>query len=245
MSSSPNNNDTFRVLLLEDDRISQLSSSRAVLQAAPESVILLAPSLAEGRRLLADSMPQVCVLDIQLPDGSGLDFLHDVQAHAPAACVVILTGVPLPHHRDQAEAFGVLHFMEKPADSRSLGPLIREEWEKWRASRSGSGGGFSAMLTQLSTLDLIQLKCLGRATVTLEFTGDHGRQGRIHFKDGEIVHAERGEASGVEAFNEIVGWRGGRVVEAVGSPTAARTIEGNWQSLLMHAVQWVDEQKQG
>lgn len=245
MSSSPNNNDTFRVLLLEDDQISQLSSSRAVLQAVPESVILLAPSLAEGRRLLADSMPQVCVLDIQLPDGSGLDFLHDVQAHAPAACVVILTSVPLPHHRDQAEAFGVLHFMEKPADSRSLGPLIREEWEKWRASRSGPSGGFSAMLTQLTTLDLIQLKCLGRATVTLEFTGNHGRQGLIFFKDGEILHAESGALKGVEAFNEIVGWRGGRVIEASAGPVPYRTIEGNWQSLLMHAVQWVDEQKQG
>ena len=244
VSNTTTNNDTFRVLLLEDDPISQAFISKAVLRAAPDTTILLAPSLAEGRRLLGEHSPGLCVLDIQLPDGSGLDFLYDIQERVPDACVIILTAVPLPQHRDQAEAFGVLHFMEKPVDSRVLGEVVRAQRGKWLTSRAGNRGGFSALLTQLTTLDIIQIKCLARATVALEFIGDHGRQGRLYFKDGEILHAETGALLGVEAFNEIVGWSGGQVIEIAGGSTPSRTIEGNWQTLLMNAVHWVDEQKQ-
>ena len=244
VANTTSKNDTFQVLLLEDDPISQAFISKAILRAASDTTILLAPSLAEGRRLLGEHSPGLCVLDIQLPDGSGLDFLYDIQDRVPDARVIILTGVPLPQHRDQAEAFGVLHFMEKPVDSRALGEVVRGQRDKWLTARAGNRGGFSALLTQLTTLDIIQIKCIVRATVALEFTGDHGRQGKLYFKDGEVLHAETGAISGVDAFNEIVGWRGGQVIEIAGGPTPSRTIEGNWQTLLMNAVHWVDEQKQ-
>lgn len=239
--------ETFEVLLLEDDQISQISVSKTLTRAVPEATLLIASTIAEARALLAKHQPQLCVLDIQLPDGSGIDFLYDVQERAPSASVAILTGVPLPQYRDQAEAFGVLHFMEKPADSQVLGEVARSLWKKAPAPSSDSttaAGGFSAMLTQLTTLDIIQLKCLARVTVTLEFIREHGGRGRIFFKDGEIIHAETGNVCGVEAFNEIVSWRSGRVQEiSVASSSPSRSIEGNWQNLLMHAVHWVDEKK--
>ena len=246
VATTASNNNSFHVLILEDDQISLASATQTIQRAASESVIVSARTLAEGRRLIAEQKFHLCVLDIQLPDGLGIDFLHDIQMKSPEACVAILTGVPLPQYRDQAEAFGVLHFMEKPADAKTLGMLAHEQWDKWKGPKGGAGaGGFSALLTQLTTLDIIQLKCLARSTVALDFAGEGGRQGRIYFKDGEIVHAESGAIKGVEAFNEIVGWRSGQVTEVAGAPAPPRTIEGHWQGLLMHAVHWVDEHKQG
>ena len=243
MSNDTSNAGQFRILILEDDLISQASVSQVVLRAVPESVLLKARTIADGRRLLDKYDFQLGVLDIQLPDGSGIDFLHDIQLKSPKACVAILTGVPLPQYRDQAEAFGVLHFMEKPADARTLGALVREEWEKRLGMKPAQTNGFSAALTQLTTLDIIQLKCLARASVCLDFIGHHGQHGRIYFKDGEIFHAEAEDQQGVEAFYEIVSWRGGQVVEVADAPEPARTVEGNWQGLLMQAVHWVDENK--
>lgn len=244
VATTASTNDSFRVLILEDDQISLASASQTIQRAAAESVIVSARTLAEGRRLITEQKFHLCVLDIQLPDGLGIDFLHDIQQKLPDACVAILTGVPLPHYRDQAEAFGILHFMEKPADAKTLGALVREQWDKWKGVKSGSGG-FSALLTQLTTLDIIQLKCLARSTVALDFVGEEGRRGRVYFKDGEIIHAESGAVKGVEAFNEIVGWRSGQVTEVSDGTAPTRTIEGHWQGLLMHAVHWVDEHKQG
>ena len=131
------NNDQFRILVLEDDLISQVSASQVIQRAAPECILLMARSLAEGRRFLAKYEFHLCVLDIQLPDGSGIDFLYDIQISSPRACVAILTGVPLPHYRDQAEAFGVLHFMEKPADAKVLDEDAETGAKKYRYVRVG------------------------------------------------------------------------------------------------------------
>jgi DNA-binding response OmpR family regulator len=236
--------DQFHTLVLEDDRISQAMITQAIFRAVPDGLVLSARTLAEGRELLTEYEFHFCVLDIQLPDGIGIDFLHDIQTKSPNASLVILTAQPLPEYRDQAEAFGVLHFMEKTANLRVLGAHARNQWERTYGAKAGSGTGFSASLTRLTTLDLIQIKCLGGATVALDFASRHGHHGQIFFKDGEIIHAETPARRGVEAFNEIVSWREGRVTELTDTPEPERTIQGNWQGLLMHAVHWADEHRQ-
>lgn len=230
--------------MLEDDRTSQAMVTQAILRAVPESLVFSARTLAEGRELLKEFQFQFCVLDIQLPDGVGIDFLYDIQSQSPDASVVIFTATALPEYRDQAQAFGVLHFMEKTSSLRTLGSYVRDQWERVSGSHADVSTGFSASLTRLSTLDIIQIKCLGRATVALDFAGRHGRHGRIHFKNGEVIHAETDVHRGVEAFNEIVSWREGQVTEIARIPEPERTVRGDWQTLLMHAVHWADEQNQ-
>ena len=236
--------DQFHTLVLEDDRVSQAMITQAIFRAVPDGLVLSARTLAEGRELLAEYVFHFCVLDIQLPDGIGIDFLHDIQTKAANASVVIFTAQPLPEYRDQAEAFGVLHFMEKTANLRVLGAHARNQWERTYGAKADRDTGFSASLTRLTTLDLIQIKCLGAATVALDFASRRGQHGQIFFKDGEIIHAETPAGRGVEAFNEIVSWREGRVTELADMPEPERTIQGNWQGLLMHAVHWADEHRQ-
>lgn len=245
MNAAPNNPNLFRTLILEDDRTSQALVTQAVLRAVPETLVFSARSLAEGRQLLEEYDFHFCVLDIQLPDGIGIDFLHDIQIKCPKASVVIFTAQALPEYRDQAQAFGVLHFMEKTTHLRVLGGFVRDHWERLCGEQAGEEGtGFSASLTRLSTLDIIQIKCLGRSTVALDFVARHGKHGRIYILTGEIVHAETDTHQGAEAFNQIVSWRDGQVTELTDFARPARTISGEWQNLLMHAVHWADENRQ-
>lgn len=235
----------FRTMVLEDDRTSLALVTQAVLRAVPETLIFTARSLAEGRQLLGEYQFEFCVLDIQLPDGIGIDFLYDIQSKCSKAAVVIFTAQALPEYRDQAQAFGVLHFMEKTTHLRVLGGFVRDHWERLCGEQANeTGTGFSASLSRLSTLDIIQIKCLGRSTVSLDFIGRQGRHGRIYFERGEIIHAETDTQQGEEAFNEIISWRDGQVTELADSKKPEQTIRGPWQTLLMHAVHWADEHRQ-
>jgi hypothetical protein len=80
----------------------------------------------------------------------------------------------------------------------------------------------------------------------LDFSLRDGRHGRIDIVEGEIVHAQatahaQVEAlEGVEAFREIVSWRGGKV-EETNTLAERRTIGRQWQELLLETVQWLDE----
>lgn len=240
------NQKKFQTLVLEDDRSTLALVAQAIRFEMSDAIVMGAPSLMHARGLLERYDFDLYILDIQLPDGSGIDFLYDIQLRRPDASVIITTGTALPEYRDQAMAFGVLSFIEKPINPQSLAAMVRTQREKMQGvSPTGDTAFFTASLTKLTTLDIIQLKCLGHATVALDFSRRNQWCGRVYFKDGEILHAETESNRGVAALNEIVSWRGGQVVEVKDAPEPERTIEGDWQNLLMHAVQWADEHRLG
>ena len=49
-------------------------------------------TLSAARQQLIDSTPQLILLDIELPDGNGLDLLEDVKRLLPQPAVVVMTG---------------------------------------------------------------------------------------------------------------------------------------------------------
>ncbi len=223
--------------------MTSVAIGRSLEQDLPDCTVLRAQSLFEARLLLKTYDIHFFVIDIQLPDGSGIEFLQDIANKTPKARVVIVTATPLPKYRQQASDFGVLHFMGKPVDV----PLLRRLARESKATATGSDTSFSGSLKKLTVMDVVQLKCLARATVRLDFTHRDLGLGRIFLEDGEIAHAEliphpgAGATEGEMAFNEILSWRGGRIEEFTGSFPARRTIQGEWQSLLLNAARWIDE----
>lgn len=43
-----------------------------------------APDLTTARALLEQHKPQLCLTDMNLPDGNGIDLVHWIQQHTPA-----------------------------------------------------------------------------------------------------------------------------------------------------------------
>jgi DNA-binding NarL/FixJ family response regulator len=230
-------------MVLEDDLVTAVALTKTLHVAMPDELILSARSLAEARMLLEEYEIDFFVLDVNLPDGSGIDFIADISARNPSASVVIMTAQPLPEYRDQAEAYGVLRFMEKPVHFMSVAALARDCRGALAAQAGGNTGFFAASLTRLTVLDIIQLKCLNNATQVIDFTTAQGGRGRVYFQAGEIIHATTAKSKGEAALSEIIGWRGGRAQEVVDAPPVERTIFAGWQNLLLNAAQTADENR--
>ena len=77
-----------KILLLEDD-IALGSGIRLALQS-PSVQITLCRTLAQSRGAVADNSSDLLILDVNLPDGSGLDLLGQIRktSHVP---VILLT----------------------------------------------------------------------------------------------------------------------------------------------------------
>ena len=82
------------------------------------------------------------------------------------------------------------------------------------------------------------------ATSVLEFTGPRGEKARVYFENGQVRHAVAPGKEGTEAFNEIVNWKGGTISEVSGAGESPRTIDLDWQILLMEAVRAQDESRE-
>ena len=81
-----------RVLIIDDDvktveKLTEMLSDYPDLQVESHAL-----TLDEGKRMVAEKAPDMLFLDIELPDGNGLEFLAEVTDLCPEMYVVIFTG---------------------------------------------------------------------------------------------------------------------------------------------------------
>ena len=62
----------------------------------------------------------VAVLDLTLPDGSGLEILHDLRARVPDLPVVLISGFDLHGALAEIDDLAHVEFVRKPFDQRTL-----------------------------------------------------------------------------------------------------------------------------
>lgn len=80
----------------------------------------------EARRILADHLPAVIVLDIGLPDGNGFDLARDIRDRYGLACgIIMLTGFGSVEDKVEGLASGADIYLVKHASLREIEANIR------------------------------------------------------------------------------------------------------------------------
>ena len=98
----------------------------------------------------------------------------------------------------------------------------------------------SGCLTQLGVPDLLQILCLCHRSLMLRIRGERTR-GVLWLADGEIHHAVCGGRRGQEAVNDLIQLTMGQYAATVLSGVPRRTIERDWQHVLLEAARVGDE----
>lgn len=78
-----------QILIIEDDFSLNQGLCRALKQQGRQ--LIPCPNLKTAREQLLCSDPSLVLLDINLPDGSGLDFLKEIKTSSPLRPVILLT----------------------------------------------------------------------------------------------------------------------------------------------------------
>ncbi len=110
-------------LLVDDD--SDAAETLAMLIADEGFTVATAGSLHEARRQMALQEPDIVLLDLRLPDGSGMELVKDVKA-LPNSELVLLTGHASLETSIQALRLGAADYLIKPISLKQLkGVLAR------------------------------------------------------------------------------------------------------------------------
>jgi len=111
-------------LIVEDDPNS-LSGLSAILAADGFSVDT-ATTLAEARSALTRFIPDVVLVDLNLPDGSGLDLLHNLPAQPPGGAlpVIVMTGNATVESAIEGLRQGIWDYLLKPVNIPRLRSLL-------------------------------------------------------------------------------------------------------------------------
>lgn len=101
-----------RILLVEDD--DALAHGIALALSAGEREIVTAESAAAARMRRAERAFQLIILDVNLPDGSGLDLLREWRAQGDAVPVILLTANDLEMDEVIGLEAGANDYITKP-----------------------------------------------------------------------------------------------------------------------------------
>jgi len=123
-------------VLLEDDAGDALLAQELLSEIDPSLKVLWVRSLTEARAVLS-SDTQCVLLDLGLPDASGLEALFHVVRAAPAAAVLVLTGLADDDSGLRAVANGAQDYLVKDdLDVARLRRAIRYALERKRSQET-------------------------------------------------------------------------------------------------------------
>ena len=230
-----------RVLVLEPDDQLANAIEEALHEINPDIVVDRTRSLEEAQKVVLETHPQLFVLDLDASADLAQEFLYDLRTSHPNARAIILTAVHLAAARERTAGLGAIHLLEKPFPHGDFVDLVQALLQP---EQSADAEKFQGTLSDLHIADIIQLKCMSGATAGIELTGPNGEKGRVYFERGQVRHATAGGREGLEAFNQIMTWKGGRISE-VSPDLSKRTIDLEWQVLVMEAARKLDEERAG
>ena len=132
-------------LLIADDHALVLQAVRIALETQPDlEIVAEAKSGSEVLPRVAESEPDLILLDIRMPGIDGLELLERLRDRHPETKAVVLSGVEDPELAAEAVRRGAKAFLGKGIDPAELAPILRQVFEGEVLTESVGGGAASA-----------------------------------------------------------------------------------------------------
>jgi two-component system, response regulator YesN len=162
--------DTMKRLLLVDPEASACETSRQLLQRACQ--LIWAVTAQQARSALTEADLDIAILEMCLPDGSGLELLAEIVHRRPALPVIIATRATSQSLRRAAIRLGAKEYFEKPVDGITLANSVLVN-----LARAGNVGRFIAAAPgELVLLTAAKIRDV-RLRRAVEYIHEHYREG--------------------------------------------------------------------
>ncbi|MHB8236911.1 MAG: sigma-54-dependent transcriptional regulator [Acidithiobacillus ferrivorans] len=165
-------------------------------------------SLAEAFACLAEGAPSLCLSDLRLPDGSGIDLVRRLHVLHPQVPVAVITAYSSADGAVEAMQAGAFDYMAKPIELTRLRRLISQAVDLARLSPVGSDGtqrlvGDSPVMRRLRD----DIRRVARSNAPVHITGESGT--------GKELAARAIHASGVRHDKPFVAVNCGAIPEGL------------------------------
>lgn len=114
----------MRILVVEDSRLMTERLVKLLSKTSPGPTVDVVREISKAQDLLKKNRYDVAILDIRLPDGSGIDLLKEIKSGADAPTVIMFTGYPFPQYKERCMSFGADYFFDKSTEYQKIPEVI-------------------------------------------------------------------------------------------------------------------------
>lgn len=130
MEDSPER--SARILVVEDEEGMREGCRRALVPQGHK--VDTAADIARGRDLIRREHYDLVLLDVMMPDGSGIDLIHPIHEQDPDTICIIITGYATVELAVESVKRGAYDFLSKPFTSDQLIVAVDQGLERRRLS---------------------------------------------------------------------------------------------------------------
>ncbi|MEI8289699.1 MAG: sigma-54 dependent transcriptional regulator [Verrucomicrobiota bacterium] len=169
-------------ILIVDDEADLRKMLKSVLES--DYVVTTAESAAALQKQFLHEAPDIVLLDLKLPDASGLDLLPEIKKHWPSTEIIVLTGEATLEAAVEATKRGAYNFINKPFDTQvlqlTLGRALeskeqKEENNSLRRAISTMSGSAAPIFQSLQMQGVVRtVERIAPSDVTVLITGESG-----------------------------------------------------------------------
>ncbi len=118
-------------IVLVDDSLEVRQRLRSLLsEMAGTEVVGEAASVSAALELAPTCRPELVILDLRMPDGSGFEVLAQLRQMVPPPKVVVFTNYPDAAYRRRCAQLGASCLLDKSKDIDHLGKVLESlQWE--------------------------------------------------------------------------------------------------------------------
>jgi len=115
----------MKVFIVDDSKI-VCERLTEMLSELPEiEIIGQAHKAVEAINLIEKLKPDAVILDIRMPEGSGIDVLQKIKKNKTAPLVIMLTNYPYPQYRKKCMDAGVDFFFDKSNEFEKVVEVLK------------------------------------------------------------------------------------------------------------------------
>ena len=114
----------IRLLIVDDSIIVRGRLAELLAETQQVEIVGEVDDAPEAMDRIRALKPQVVILDVRLPHGSGIDVLRDIKHESPAPLVIVLTNYPYPQYRESCLAAGADYFFDKSTEFNRITDVV-------------------------------------------------------------------------------------------------------------------------
>ena len=162
------------ILIVEDDEIFRQRLARAMTDRGLEvRTASDAPAaLVEARK---GEPPELAVVDLRMPGGSGLDVVRELKALEPAMRILVLTGYGSIVTAVEAIKLGATNYLTKPADADEILNVLQADSPDAAQPSNSAMAPPSLARTEWEHIQRVLADCAGNISEAARRLGLHRR----------------------------------------------------------------------